>query len=152
MQISGRFTTAMHLLCYVAMYSEEECVTSDAAAQSAGVNPVVIRNLMRQLSRASLITVDRYDGIMLKKKPAKITLYDVYLAVESVDRNTGLFRFHGNPDLSCPVGGGIHAALDKRLLAAQKAMEKELKSQTLEDVMKDLRKSIRKAEKKAGKN
>ncbi|MBR6984510.1 MAG: transcriptional regulator, partial [Ruminococcus sp.] len=54
----------------------------------------------------------------------------------------GLFHFHENPNVECPVGRNIHKAMDGRLQAAQEALENELKSTTLAEVVADTRKII----------
>ncbi len=149
MQISERFAAAVHLLCYIHSNSRLERVTSETAAESVGVNPVVVRNIMRQLRKNRLITVDRTSGILLAKQAKKISLYDVYRAVEAVDPD-GLFRFPASPSEQCEIGKVIRPVLGKKLSAAQKAMEKELKSVSLEDLQKDIRKTVRRAEETAG--
>ena len=55
MQISTKFTIAVHLLTVVAYFSESQKVTSDFLAGSIGSNPVIIRNIMGQLKEAGLI-------------------------------------------------------------------------------------------------
>ena len=49
MQISSRFTIAMHILTYIATAPAEEKVTSEILADSVQVNPVIIRNILSQL-------------------------------------------------------------------------------------------------------
>ncbi|MFS1664195.1 Rrf2 family transcriptional regulator [Streptococcus sp. zg-JUN1979] len=135
MQISSRFTIAMHILTYIAYFSQEEKVTSDKLADSIRVNPVIIRNIMSQLKKAGLIEVKRgQGGASIIKDYHEISLFDVYQAVDSI-KEQGLFAFHENPNPNCPVGRHIHDMLDDRLLAAQKAMEDSLAKQTLADVV-----------------
>ena len=55
---------------------------------------------------------------------------------------SGLFHFHENPNMECPVGRNIHAAMDARLAEIQAAMENEMKRITLADVVADTRKEI----------
>ena len=43
MQISSRFTIAVHMLCYIALFQDKEKVTSDIMAGSINANPVVVR-------------------------------------------------------------------------------------------------------------
>ena len=59
MQISTKFTIAVHLLTAVAYFSESQKVTSDFLAGSIGSNPVIIRNIMGQLKEAGLIDIKR---------------------------------------------------------------------------------------------
>ena len=49
MQISTKFTIAVHILTAVEYFSGSYKVTSDFLAGSIGSNPVIIRNIMYQL-------------------------------------------------------------------------------------------------------
>lgn len=136
MQISSRFTIAIHVLTCINTFEKKRKVTSDFLAGSVNVNPVIIRRLLSQLKAAGLITVARGSGGASIAKPLdEVTFLDVYHAVECVDGE--LFHFHENPNVQCPVGRNIHSVLDGRLLQVQNAMESELKKITLADVVKD---------------
>lgn len=138
MQISSRFTIAMHMLACMETFKDEYKVTSDFLASSIHVNPVIIRNILLQLKEAGLIEVKRGPGgAALAKPPAEITLFDVYRSVDCIEENR-LFHFHENPNPDCPVGRNIHNILDDKLLRVQTAMERELQSITLADVKEDL--------------
>lgn len=142
MQISSRFTIAIHMLSYMALYEDKQKVTSDVLSASITANPVVIRRLLSQLKKAGLIHVARGSGgASLAKPPAGITFLDVYRAVEAVSED-GLFHFHEHPNVKCPVGRTIHAALDEKLARVERAMEKEMQSITLEDVVIDMKKNV----------
>jgi len=62
MQISSRFTIAVHMLCYIALFQDKEKVTSDIMAGSINVNPVVVRRLLSQLKQRGMVTVNRGSG------------------------------------------------------------------------------------------
>ena len=49
MQISSRFTIAIHMLTCMETFKDEYKVTSDFLADSINVNPVVIRRILSQL-------------------------------------------------------------------------------------------------------
>lgn len=139
MQISSRFTIAVHMLLCMDIFQEEYKVTSDFMAFSIGVNPVIIRKLLSQLKDAGLVEVKRGPGGAVPAKPLKeITFLDIYRAVDCIGENT-LFHFHENPNPDCPVGKNIHRALDGRLIQVQEAMEKELGAITLAMVKRDVR-------------
>lgn len=143
MQISSRFTIAVHVLICIETFKDDNKVTSDFLASSVNVNPVVIRRLLQQLKKAGIVSVVRGSGGTNIEKPIdEITLLDVYNAVECVDEGE-LFHFHENPSPLCPVGRNIHNILDGRLEKIQNAMEKEMKSVTIQDVMKDAKKIIK---------
>ena len=132
-QISSRFTIAVHILTCIDYFHDESTITSDFLASSVGVNPVIIRQVILQLKAAGLVDVVRGKGGILLARPLEsITLYDVYEAVESVKGE--LFRFHENPNPKCPVGKNIHAALDKSIDDIQAALEDKMKSITMRDV------------------
>ena len=140
MQISSRFTIAIHILICVELYGNDAPATSESLAGSIGAHPVVIRRILGQLRRAGLITVarGREGGAHIARPLAGITLADVFRAVESIADDT-LFSFHENPNPACPVGRSIHTILDGHLAAIQRAMEREMQQTTLADVMQEAR-------------
>ena len=136
MQISSRFTMAIHMFACIDTFSDQK-MTSDFMAASIGTNPVIVRKILQQLKAAGLIEVARgTGGVTITRPLEQITFLDVYKAVEcSPDEE--LFHFHENPNPRCPVGKNIHNILDTRLEAVQNAMEKELRSVTLKDLVAD---------------
>lgn len=137
MQISSRFTLAVHIFACIDVFKDEYKVTSDFLAGSTNVNPVIVRKILGQLKAAGLVEVARGSGGASIPKPlSEISFLDVYNAVECVE-NGELFHFHENPNTDCPVGRNIHAVLDDKLMRVQKAMETELSSITLEDIRRD---------------
>lgn len=142
MQISSRFTIAIHMFACMDTFKNDYKITSDFLADSINVNPVIIRKILAQLKSAGLVSVARGTGGASIAKPLdKITFLDIYHAVECIE-NGSLFHFHENPNTNCPVGKNIHLILDDKLLAVQHAMEKELASYTLEDVRRDTEKYL----------
>ncbi|MBQ6274389.1 MAG: Rrf2 family transcriptional regulator [Oscillospiraceae bacterium] len=134
MQISSRFTVALHIFTCVEVFKDDYKVTSDFLAGSINTNPVIIRKILTQLKTAGLIEVARgTGGITITKPLNEITFYDVYEAIEPIE-NGDLFHFHENPNPECPVGRNIHALLDQKLQAIQGAMEDEMKRYTVEDL------------------
>ena len=139
MQISSRFTIAVHALICIETFKNDYKVTSDFLASSVNVNPVVIRRLLQQLKKAGIVNVIRGSGGAEVKKPLnEITLLDIYNAVECVEGE--LFHFHENPSKLCPVGKNIHAILDTRLEEIQKAMEQDMASVTQPENRADTKK------------
>lgn len=143
MQISSRFTIAVHVLVAIETFKDSYKTTSEFLASSINVNPVVIRRLLQQLKKAGIISVKRGSGGASIERPLQdITLLDVYRAVEPLE-NGELFHFHENPNVLCPVGKNIHKIMDHRLQDIQNAMEDQMRSVTLEDIMTDAEKIIR---------
>ncbi len=134
MQITSRFTVALHIFTCVEVFKDAYKVTSDFLAGSINTNPVIVRKILTQLKNAGLIEVARGTGGITVTRPiSEITFYDVYQAIEPVE-NGDLFRFHESPNPACPVGRNIHALLDRKLQAIQGAMENEMKRYTIEDL------------------
>lgn len=136
MQISSRFTMAVHMFACIDTFTDQK-MTSDFMAASIGTNPVIIRRLLQQLKAADLVEVARGTGGVTITKPLdEITFLDIYKAVEcTLDQQ--LFHFHENPNPECPVGRNIHHVLDEKLIRVQNAMEQELARITLKDVKND---------------
>ena len=146
MQISSRFTIALHIFACVDVFKDEYKVTSDFLAGSINTNPVIIRKILSQLKSAGLITVARGTGGITVNKPlGEITFYDVYQAIEPVE-NGNLFHFHEAPNPACPVGRNIHALLDDKLKAIQSAMEDEMRRYTLAEIKAGMRELLAKEE------
>ncbi len=142
MQISSRFTLAVHIFACIDVFKDDYKVTSDFLAGSTNVNPVVVRKILGQLKAAGLVEVARGSGgASIPKSLNEISFLDIYNAVECIE-NGELFRFHENPSADCPVGRNIHMVLDEKLIRVQRAMETELSSITLEDIIQDTRKLI----------
>lgn len=139
MQISSRFTIAIHILTCAEFFKEKNKITSNFLSLSTNTNPVSIRRIIQQLKNAGIITVARGNigSIKINKPLNKITFYDIFTAVDCVDENK-LFNFHKNPNPNCPIGKNIHNLLDSKLENIQEALEKSMKDINLEDVFNDL--------------
>lgn len=140
MQITSRFTIAIHILTAIDYFIDTEKVTSNFLAGSIGANPVIVRNVMGCLKEKGMIEISQgKSGISLAKSLEDITFYDVYKAVDFADEQ-GIFHFHEKPNPNCPVGSNIHKALDGKLMQVQDAMEAEMKTITVADVASDIEK------------
>jgi len=141
MQITSKFTIAAHIIAAIDYFKDSEKVTSNFLAGSVGANPVIVRNVMGNLKESGIIAISQgKSGISLAKELDEITFYDVYKAVDCVD-DEGLFHFHENPNINCPVGRNIHSAMDEKLQRVQSIMENELSRITMADVVADVRKA-----------
>ena len=98
MQISSRFTIAVHVFTCIETFKDQYKMTSDFLASSINVNPVIVRKLLGQLKEAGLIEVRRgLGGASLARPADEITLLDIYRAVECVGHGE-LFHLHENPN------------------------------------------------------
>ena len=142
MQLSSRFTIAIHIFACVETFGDDYKITSDFLASSINVNPVIVRKILSQLKNAGLIEVARGPGgTSLARPVSEITFYDVYLAVDLLEGGD-LFHFHDRPNPDCPVGKNIHAVLDDKLSQIQEAMEAEMKKYTIADVVNDIKRQL----------
>ena len=142
MQITSKFTIAVHIITAIDYFKDSTQVTSSFLAGSVGANPVIVRNIMGDLKQAGIIDISQgKSGIALAKKLEEITFFDIYKAVDSVNEE-GLFHFHENPNPDCPVGRNIHKAIQGKLSDIQKAMEEKMKKITLAEVVDDTRREI----------
>ncbi len=138
LQISSRFTIAVHILTCIDYFSDDYTITSEFLASSIGVNPVIVRQILIRLKAAGLIEVSRGKGdIKLRKPLENISMYDVYKAAEIVKGK--LFRFHSNPNPECPVGKNIHFALDESLDDIQNALEEKMKTIYLQEIAEKIK-------------
>lgn len=143
MQITSRFTIAIHALAFIDLFQDDMRVTSNVLAKSIQVNPVIVRTVLSKLKEAGMIDARQGSGGSKLAKPLEdISFYDIYKAVDTIDE-TGLFHFHENPHPDCVVGGNIHAAVDDKLGRVQEAMEEELKEIQMSDVVDDLVKEMK---------
>ena len=143
MQITSRFTIAVHVIAALDYFKDMDRVNSEFLAGSIGVNPVIVRTVISQLREAGILKTTRgSSGAEIVRPLDQITFYEIYKAVDSVDKEEGLFHFHEQPNPDCPVGRNIHKAMDDRLKDVQKAMEEELKKTTVADVSEGIRQEI----------
>ena len=138
MQISSKFTVALHIFTCVDAFKDEYKVTSDFLASSINTNPVIGRRLLAKLKKAGLIKVARGPGGIEVTRPlSEISFLDVYEAIET-ENKTDIFRFHESPNPECPVGRNIHNLLDGKLTAIQTAMKNEMRKYTIGDLSSEL--------------
>ena len=141
MQISSRFTMAIHMFACIDTFSDRK-MTSDFMAASIGTNPVIVRKILQQLKAAGLIEVARGPGgVKITRPLEQITFLDVYKAVECAP-DEELFHFHENPNPQCPVGRNVHNIMDSKLDTIQSAMENELSKITLSQLIKETKEKM----------
>ena len=132
MPASSRFAVALHVVTLLAAEGGRP-VPSALVAGSIRTNPVVIRRILRDLSRAGIVHTRRGSsgGSSLSRAPGRVTLLQVYRAVGECEA-LSLPGRTGNP--RCPVGacmGRVAAAVLRR---AQRALERELSRATVADL------------------
>jgi Rrf2 family protein len=82
--VNQQFTFAVHIMTALA-FSPGKVIGSRTLAASINTNPVVVRRLLLALRRSRLIETftGKHGGARLRKKPDRISLMDIYDAVES---------------------------------------------------------------------
>lgn len=137
MKVGHKFTIAVHTLLFIYKFDGKMKTSSENIAGSVGVNPVIIRQVMSDLKNAGIISVKfGTGGASLCKSPSEISLLDVYSAVSKTEK--GIFSFHQNPELKCPVGKNIHTLLDKNLEKAERAFNQSLDCVKLSSMTEEL--------------
>ena len=142
MNINSQFVVATHIMAILAgnkLYREEyACTNSDMISKSVNTNPVVIRRILSKLAEANLVVSKSgpHGGSEVARHPSKITLEEIYLAVDEKDL---LFHMHyGNPNADCPIGGHIQDSLKLTIDKAKDSIKKVLAERTLFDLTKDI--------------
>jgi DNA-binding IscR family transcriptional regulator len=136
MQITSRFTVAIHTMLCIACFSNTRKVTSNFIAESTNSNPVIIRRILGQLKDVGLVEVKLgVGGATITKPLVEITLWDIFNSVEAVNNN--FFSFHDNPNCKCPVGKNIHTILDDHLYDIEQAMNKQMQQINLQTLLEE---------------
>lgn len=135
MKISTRFSDSIHILAYMYIYNDTK-LSSQNIASSVMTSPVVVRRIMAALQKASLITTTHGSpNPRLAKSPAKISLLDIYYAVEGHQQ---LFSVDPKTNPQCIVGGNIQKVLGNYYDEVQNAAMGRLARITLDDVINDI--------------
>ena len=139
--MNTRFAVAVHILTFL-QTQKGEPATSELIASSVNTNPSLIRRLLSQLARAGLTTsqMGTGGGALLAKPAERITLLDVY---RTVDEDRDVIPLHPAPNPRCPVGRNIHAVLEGRIEAAERALQEELARTTIAELAGDLDRRVR---------
>ena len=59
MQISERFTIAVHILACVRYFEGLQPITSEILSSSIGVNAVIVRRILLQLKKAGILSITK---------------------------------------------------------------------------------------------
>lgn len=131
--IATRFSVGLHILIIVAS-DPPGGATSLRLAASIGTNPVVVRRIAGQLSRAGLISVQRGPGGASLTRPAEaITLRDVWRAIHPAPE--AMLRVHRTNPKAEPLGQRIPPLLRQRFDAAEASMLHDLGRTSLAELL-----------------
>lgn len=136
MNVSTRYTVALHLLTLLAA-RPDEALTSEFLADSVNTNPVVVRRLMKTLREVGWVSSrpGTGGGWELTVNPGHLTLAVVRQAM-----NEGSpFAMHNQqPNPHCPVGRNIQQALGHFYKRAENAMDAELARTTIKSLLRSV--------------
>ena len=123
------FSMAIHVLVALA-YNEGRVVSSEDLARTVGTNPSFLRGLIGDLRDAGLVEtrLGKGGGALLARRPAKITLHDVYRATEERPAVTTHVCDGNSP---CPVARNMEELLAAVSARLERAVTGELKKITL---------------------
>jgi Rrf2 family protein len=134
--VNQQFAFAVHILAVLA-YSDG-IVGSRIVAASVNTNPVVIRRLLLALRKAGLIETSsgKHGGAKLAKKPTKISLLDIYDAVEprpviALNKRRAFQR--------CPVSCSMKMVMGEISTGAERAMRRHLGNVSLAQLLRKIR-------------
>ncbi|CFX80445.1 Transcription regulator Rrf2-like [Syntrophomonas zehnderi OL-4] len=137
MQLSSRFPVAVQILIIIAWCPEDVKITSELMARSVNTNPALIRRILGYLKNAGLVNVAAgTGGTTLTRDAEKITLLDIYRAVELTNQSR-LFGLHETTNSECPIGRNINEVLTPHLEQARMALEASLEEVTIEQLKKE---------------
>ncbi len=132
MKRNSRLSLALHTLGHMAA-DPERVRTSADIADHAGTNPVVVRRVLGRLREAGLLVSEKghAGGWRLARAPEKITLADVYLAL-----NESLLPTRGEETASeCSVEHALH----RRVAGVMKEIEESLIARLSETSISEVR-------------
>ncbi|WP_051056752.1 RrF2 family transcriptional regulator [Pseudobdellovibrio exovorus] len=115
-------------------------MNSDSLAKSVNTNPVVIRRLLSQLTKAKLVLTVRgkSGGVKLARDSASINLKDVYVALSPSE---SIAPRNKSPHKECAVSCAMYTIMSSVADGTQKATLKYLETQKLSDLARKVSKS-----------
>jgi Rrf2 family protein len=137
MSTNSRFAIAVHTLALMANY-EDKPLKSEFIACFVKTNPVVIRRLLSELSKANLVESQpgANGGSRLRRKPEEISLWEIYQAVES----SAAFSVHQPlSEGQCSVSRNIESVLINIQNRVDKAVWQTLRCTTLAEILEMLK-------------
>lgn len=136
--VNQQFATAVHIL--TALACKKDLMNSDTLAKSVNTNPVVIRRLLSQLTKAKLVLTIRgkSGGVKLARDSASINLKDVYVALSPSE---SIAPRNKSPHKECAVSCAMYTIMSSVADGTQKATLKYLETQKLSDLARKVSKS-----------
>lgn len=134
--VNTQFSIAVHVMAAIAHH--DGVFTSEVLARSVNANPVFVKRVLVKLSKAKLAktTVGKSGGYGLARSPNRISLLDIYSAVNPPDA----FAIHAYPvSKECIVSSNIKEIMNDVLVGTERAVHGHLSQTTLADVVSKIR-------------
>jgi Rrf2 family protein len=130
---NSHFALATHVLTVLAVHRDQGPLTSAQIARSINTNPAFLRTLLGRLRKAGLIEIalGKGGGARLAKAASRVTLADVYRAVE---RRPAAQLHRCAPDKRCVVGRNILPLLDDVVRDVESAALRRLGATSVADL------------------
>jgi len=131
MKRNSRLSLALHTLSHMAGEPDRMRTSADIA-EHAGTNPVVVRRVLGKLRVAGLLSSEKghTGGWRLAKSADKITLADVYLAL---DERLVAGSSDSEPS-DCHVESGLQTRVAEVLQDIEESLVQRLRETTIVDV------------------
>ncbi len=131
MKRNSRLSLALHTLGHMAG-DPDKVRTSADIAEHAGTNPVVVRRVLGRLREAGLLTSEKghAGGWRLARQPDRITLADVYLALDESLIATA--EDEEKPD--CSVEHALHRKVTSVMEEIERSLVERLAQTTIAEV------------------
>lgn len=131
MKRNSRLSLALHTLGHMAGHPEQ-VQTSAEIAEHAGTNAVVVRRVLGRLRKAGLLTSEKghSGGWKLARRPEKITLADVYLALDERLVSSG----DDKQKHKCSVEHALHNQVASVMAEIEESLVARLKTTTIIEV------------------
>jgi Rrf2 family protein len=131
-----QFSSALYILMVLARDRNKK-LSSREMADGLKTNPVVVRRLMAQLADSGLIQSrkGRAGGVWLTKDPDKVTLADIYKAVQVREMITDFAR---PKTKTCPVSCAMKKIVSQVSQHVERDVFKSLSDFKLSDLLKGI--------------
>lgn len=136
MAVNTQFSIAVHIMAGLGHKCGQD-ITSTKLASSVNTSPSFVRRILAKLSKAGLIDTaqGKAGACWLAKNPSRISLLDIYQAVDSPKA----FAIHKYPEKKpCLVSCHIKTSLEKVLNKTQKSLEGTLDKISLASILSDM--------------
>lgn len=128
-----QFSSALYILMALSCNKEKK-MSSRQIAEGLKTHPVVIRRLMLQLSESGLIASrkGRDGGVWLTSDPKKISLADVYKAIDTPEM---IADFDRPKTKTCPISCSMKKIIQKVSQHVETDIHKSLSKLKLSDLI-----------------